>query len=141
MLRRPGAVYCFCFQPVLGYILFNKWKSRYYCSFPSVMIPFITSQFTPLADANASARDSWLRWDAHSNSCCPLKKAALKKKNRVSVRCPPPSSSPIINNSLTWTFELIMGHRWPIWCRSCQKKAARTFKSEGWSDSTGGCSH
>lgn len=64
---------------------FNKWKSRYYCSFPSVMIPFITSQFTPLADANASTRDSCLRWDTQSNSCCPLKKGGFKKKKTESM--------------------------------------------------------
>lgn len=58
------------------------------------------------------------------------KKRQLKnKENRVDVKCLPPSSSPSINNSHTWTFELIMGHRWPIWCRSCQMSAARTFLS------------
>ena len=67
-----------------------------------------------------------------------FKKRQLKKKKKehththihtVDVKCLPPYSPPIINNSPASTFELITVHQWPIWAGSCQMKAARSFLS------------
>lgn len=41
------------------------------------------------------------------------------------------SSSLVINNSHTWTFELIMGHRWPIWCRVLSDERCQDLPVDG----------
>lgn len=123
----------FCFQPVLRYPSFTLTKKKQHSLWPavlsekqdiisqfsSVIIPFTTPVYFSARCKCILSRPEHQRFmfvvgtAEHQLS---FKKRQLKKKKHhtVDVKCLPPYSSPIINNSPASTFELIMVHQWPI---------------------------